>query len=113
VGLYEFFFTVPAVADGDYQINVTLGGVKIPQTLFLSVKSKLYAATIAPHVNVQARAVRKRSRLQMSISHGARRGDRFGVTPSASAPRDRARRRCRQAWLRSPKIAGADTTNFN
>ena len=38
VGLYEFFFKVPdGLADGDYQINVTLNGTKVPQTMFLTV----------------------------------------------------------------------------
>ena len=38
VGLYEFFFTVPpGLADGDYQINVTLKGVSVPQTVYLTV----------------------------------------------------------------------------
>jgi len=37
VGLYQFNITVPNVADGDYQINVTVGGVKVPQTMFLTV----------------------------------------------------------------------------
>lgn len=38
VGLYEFFFTVPAgLANGDYQMNVTLNGTNVPQTMFLTV----------------------------------------------------------------------------
>jgi uncharacterized protein (TIGR03437 family) len=40
VGLYEFYITVPAgLADGDYQINVTQAGAKVPQTLYLTVKN--------------------------------------------------------------------------
>jgi uncharacterized protein (TIGR03437 family) len=37
VGLYQFNITVPNVADGDYQINITVGSVKVPQTMFLTV----------------------------------------------------------------------------
>ena len=38
VGLYEFYVTVPGgLANGDYQINVTQNGVKLPQSLFLTV----------------------------------------------------------------------------
>ena len=37
VGLYQFNIVVPQVADGDYQINITVGGVKVPQTIFLTV----------------------------------------------------------------------------
>jgi uncharacterized protein (TIGR03437 family) len=38
VGLYEFFITVPSpLADGDYQINVTQNGIKVPQTMYLTV----------------------------------------------------------------------------
>jgi uncharacterized protein (TIGR03437 family) len=38
VGLYEFYFTVPAgLANGDYQINVTQNGTALPQTLYLTV----------------------------------------------------------------------------
>lgn len=38
VGLYEFFLTVPNVADGDYQINVIANGTPVPQTFFLTVQ---------------------------------------------------------------------------
>lgn len=38
VGLYEFYITVPqGLASGDYQINVTQGGVPLPQTVYLTV----------------------------------------------------------------------------
>jgi uncharacterized protein (TIGR03437 family) len=37
VGLYEFYITVPAVANGDYQINVQQNGAFLPQTIFLTV----------------------------------------------------------------------------
>ena len=37
VGLYEFYITVPNVANGDYQINVTQNGVPVPQTMYLAV----------------------------------------------------------------------------
>jgi len=38
VGLYEFYITVPAsLANGDYQINVSQSGTKVPQTISLSV----------------------------------------------------------------------------
>lgn len=37
VGLYEFYFTVPNVANGDYQINVTQNGTAVPQTMSLTV----------------------------------------------------------------------------
>jgi uncharacterized protein (TIGR03437 family) len=38
VGLYEFYITVPAsLANGDYQINVSQNGTKVPQTIYLSV----------------------------------------------------------------------------
>jgi uncharacterized protein (TIGR03437 family) len=38
VGLYEFYITVPpGLADGDYQINVTQNGTKVPQTMYLTV----------------------------------------------------------------------------
>jgi uncharacterized protein (TIGR03437 family) len=38
VGLYEFFITVPSgLADGDYQINATQSGTKVPQTFYLTV----------------------------------------------------------------------------
>jgi uncharacterized protein (TIGR03437 family) len=38
VGLYQFNFVVPNVPDGDYPINVTLGGQPLPQKPFLTVK---------------------------------------------------------------------------
>ncbi len=38
VGLYEFYITVPmGLADGDYPINATQNGVKVPQTIYLTV----------------------------------------------------------------------------
>lgn len=37
VGLYEFYITVPSLANGDYQINVTQNGVAVPQTMYLTV----------------------------------------------------------------------------
>jgi len=37
VGLYEFYITVPPLADGDYQINVTQAGTAVPQTMVLTV----------------------------------------------------------------------------
>ena len=38
VGLYEFYITVPyGLADGDYQINATQNGTKVPQTMYLTV----------------------------------------------------------------------------
>jgi uncharacterized protein (TIGR03437 family) len=37
VGLYEFYVTVPNVANGDYQINVTQNGTAVPQKMFLTV----------------------------------------------------------------------------
>jgi uncharacterized protein (TIGR03437 family) len=38
VGLYEFYITVPSgLANGDYQINVTQNGTKVPQTMYLTV----------------------------------------------------------------------------
>ncbi len=38
VGLYEFYVTVPTgLANGDYQINVTQNGTKVPQTMSLTV----------------------------------------------------------------------------
>jgi uncharacterized protein (TIGR03437 family) len=38
VGLYEFFITVPAgLADGDYQIQVEQNGIRLPQTVYLTV----------------------------------------------------------------------------
>ncbi len=40
LGLYEFYITVPAgLANGDYQINVTQGGVAAPQTMYLTVEN--------------------------------------------------------------------------
>jgi uncharacterized protein (TIGR03437 family) len=38
VGLYQFNITVPQVAAGDYQISVTVGGVQVQQTLYLTVQ---------------------------------------------------------------------------
>ena len=38
VGLYEFYVTVPDVADGDSQINISVNGTSVPQTLFLTVQ---------------------------------------------------------------------------
>ena len=39
VGLYQFNVTVPNVADGDSQINITLGGTPLAQPpFFLTVK---------------------------------------------------------------------------
>ena len=35
-GLYLFAITVPDVPAGDHQINVTLGGQPVPQTVFLT-----------------------------------------------------------------------------
>ncbi len=37
VGLYEFYITVPNLANGDYQINVKQNGVAVPQTMYLTV----------------------------------------------------------------------------
>ena len=37
IGLYQFNITVPDVPDGDYQINVSVGGVQVAQTLYLTV----------------------------------------------------------------------------
>ncbi len=38
VGLYEFYINVPSgLANGDYQINVTQGGIAVPQTMYLTV----------------------------------------------------------------------------
>ena len=40
VGLYEFFITVPAgLASGDYEVNVTQNGTKLPQTFYLTVQN--------------------------------------------------------------------------
>jgi uncharacterized protein (TIGR03437 family) len=40
VGLYEFYFTVPAgLANRDYQINVAQNGTAVPQTLYLTVQN--------------------------------------------------------------------------
>jgi uncharacterized protein (TIGR03437 family) len=36
IGLYQFNFTVPDVPAGDHQINVTLGGQAVAQTLYLT-----------------------------------------------------------------------------
>ena len=38
VGLYEFYVTVPNVPDGDSQINISVNGTNVPQTLFLTVQ---------------------------------------------------------------------------
>jgi uncharacterized protein (TIGR03437 family) len=38
VGLYEFYVTVPNIVNGDYQINISVGGTPVPQTLFLTVQ---------------------------------------------------------------------------
>ncbi len=38
VGLYQFNMTVPSVPDGDNQINVRVGGIAVPQTLYLTVQ---------------------------------------------------------------------------
>ncbi len=37
VGLYQFNITVPQVADGDYQISVSVGATPVPQTVYLTV----------------------------------------------------------------------------
>ncbi len=37
VGLYQFDITVPQVADGDYQISVSVGATPVPQTVYLTV----------------------------------------------------------------------------
>lgn len=39
VGLYQFNITVPQVADGDYQINVTVGSTQVAQTVYLTVQN--------------------------------------------------------------------------
>jgi len=36
-GLYQFSIVVPNVPDGDYPINITVGGVTVQQTLFVTV----------------------------------------------------------------------------
>lgn len=38
VGLYEFYVMVPDVASGDSQINISVDGTPVPQTLFLTVE---------------------------------------------------------------------------
>jgi uncharacterized protein (TIGR03437 family) len=38
IGLYQFNIIVPQLAAGDYQINVSVGGVAVPQTLYLTVQ---------------------------------------------------------------------------
>ena len=38
IGLYQFNIIVPQVAAGDYQINVSVGGAAVPQTLYLTVQ---------------------------------------------------------------------------
>lgn len=37
IGLYQFNITVPQVANGDYQINVSVGGVQVQQAIWLTV----------------------------------------------------------------------------
>ena len=37
VGLYQFNIVVPALPDGDYQINVSQGGVALSQTFYLTI----------------------------------------------------------------------------
>ena len=37
IGLYQFNLTVPQVADGDYHINISVGGVQVQQALYLTV----------------------------------------------------------------------------
>jgi uncharacterized protein (TIGR03437 family) len=37
IGLYEFYITIPSVSDGDYQINFSVGGTPVQQTLYLTV----------------------------------------------------------------------------
>ena len=37
VGLYEFFITVPPLPDGDYPITVQQNGIKLPQTMYLTI----------------------------------------------------------------------------
>ena len=45
VGLYEFFITVPAgLGSGDYSIQVTQDGVRLPQTLYLTVQGATVSA---------------------------------------------------------------------
>jgi len=39
VGLYEFYITVPSLANGDYQINVMQSGTVVPQTMYLTVQN--------------------------------------------------------------------------
>ena len=40
VGLYEFFITVPpGLTSGDYPIEVTQDGSRLPQTLYLTVQA--------------------------------------------------------------------------
>lgn len=38
VGLYEFYVTVPHVADGDSQVNVSINGTPAPQTFYLTIQ---------------------------------------------------------------------------
>ncbi len=38
VGLYQFNLTVPDVSDGDHQLKVTVGGVTLPQILFIATR---------------------------------------------------------------------------
>ena len=37
IGLYQFDIAVPNVPNGDYQINMTVGGVALQQTVYLTV----------------------------------------------------------------------------
>jgi uncharacterized protein (TIGR03437 family) len=38
IGLYQFDITVPEVADGDSQINISVGGVQVQQKLYVTVE---------------------------------------------------------------------------
>jgi uncharacterized protein (TIGR03437 family) len=38
IGLYQFNITVPNVSDGEYQINLSVGGIPLAQTLYLTVR---------------------------------------------------------------------------
>ncbi len=37
VGLYQFNIVVPQVPDSDSQINVSVGSIQVPQTVYLTV----------------------------------------------------------------------------
>ena len=37
VGEYQFTFTIPSVANGDYPVTFQLGAAKVPQTVYLTV----------------------------------------------------------------------------